>query len=307
MLHLGFSKTHNSRLPRRVAALATAFLVLSGLAAGCTDDPKETASKQTGPFYLSIGDSYAAGFRPPVDGRDAENSTDGFAWKVASQTGLTLVNYACSGITAVDFMNGTPCVATARPIGGPEPTEGSEGSAVLDWLEEHGDEVELVTVVLGGNDVQGCIDAEDWRSCSRSEMERVEVSLSGLLAGVRSKIPASTPVIGLSYPNVLLANPVLSPVPDSDAADSIEFFDKIVNPSLKSVYRENGAKFANVTKAFGSDLPETDTVDTKEFGVIAKRAEQICVLTYYCELRDLHPTNAGHRKIAELVLKTSKK
>jgi len=298
---------NKSRKTLGVLLSSAAVILVLGLLGGCSGESKEKVAPKKGPYYLSIGDSYAAGFRPAVDGHDAENSTDGFAFKIASQTGLTLMNYACSGITAVDYVEGAPCVPTARPVGGPEPTDSSEGDAVLAWLDKHGDEVELVTVILGGNDVQGCIEAADWRTCSKSEMKRVQVTLDQLLSGIRARVGDSVPIIGLNYPNVLLANPALSPVPDGDATESIEFFNEIINPALKETYEKHGVKTADVTAAFGGNLPADDMVDSEEFGTIPRRAEQICQLTYYCQLRDVHPTNEGHRRIAELVLKVNQK
>lgn len=109
----------------RPAALVLMLLGTLGLVAACsgTDDGDPPDSRG---FHLSIGDSYAAGFRPRIDDRPSENTTDGFAWKVADAADLTLVNHSCSGITAQDYLDGPPCSERARPPAAPDASGGSE-------------------------------------------------------------------------------------------------------------------------------------------------------------------------------------
>ena len=62
-----------------------------------------------------------------------------------------------------------------------------------------------------------------------------------------------------------------------------------------------GRRFVDVTEAFGAYASPDATVESPDFGTIPARAEDICALTYYCALGDIHPTSAGHTVIARLV------
>lgn len=283
-----------------LAALTGASVALACLAA-CTSSPDPAVDDDRG-VLLSIGDSYAAGFRPGTDGQEAENTTDGFAWKVAAARDLRLANVACSGITAVDFVTGRPCEDQARASDRPDVEDaGSEGQTVLAYLDDHAADVELVTVVLGGNDIRTCTTGTDWRSCATTAMTTVQQALDVLLGQIRDRVGPDVPIVGLTYPNVLLAEPVLGVASEADATASLDLFRDIVNPALEDVYARHGARLADVTADFGAYLPVDRTVELDGYGRIPERAATICRLTYYCQLRDLHPNPAGHEKIAALV------
>lgn len=203
---------------------------------------------------------------------------------------------------AVDFVAGQPCQAQTRSAARPDiPDAGSEGKTVLAYLDGHAKDVRLVTVVLGGNDVTPCASEDDWRTCATRQMTEVQIALDTLLTEVRSRVGPDVPIIGLTYPDVLLAEPVIGSATEEYATASLAFFRDIVNPALEAVYTRHGALLADVTEHFGAYLPVEQTVEVPGRGRIPERAAEICRLTFYCELRDLHPNVAGHESIAELV------
>lgn len=289
-------------LPRPVLVAAAALLTLL---AGCSSvaDDARTAPRQ----YLAIGDSYTAGYRPAVDGEEETNTEDGFAWTVAEETGLSLVGASCSGITAVDFVGGEPCEDDMRGPGALAPTEGPEMHAVLDHLDRHGDDVELVTVALGVNDLDPCeLDAQ-WKRCVTTAVARATRSLDTLLGELRSRLGPDVPILGLTYPDVWLGAPVAEPdsVEAPDVAErSVAVFRDVVNPALRRTYAAHGARFVDVTREFGAYVPSARTERTAEHGRLPVRVARICDLTYYCALGDVHPTREGHRAIARLVLES---
>lgn len=290
---------HVALIPR----LAALPVVLAGLLTACTSpaDEARTAERQ----YLAMGDSYAAGFRPAVDGGEPENTTDGFAWQVARQTGLSLVNVSCSGITTVAFVSGDPCDEELRAPGALAPVKGSELAVALDHLDRHADDVELVTVVLGANDLRACAFDTGWQDCVAKAVPRAARALDELLGEVRERVGPDVPIIGLSYPNVWLGSPVLAPDSKEAAviADaSVEMFRTIVNPTLERTYAEHDATFVDVTEAFGAYLPADRTTESEQFGTLPERTARICDETYFCALGDPHPTPEGHQRIADLVV-----
>ena len=277
---------------------------MGGLLTACSDptDENRTAERQ----YLAIGDSYSAGYRPALDGEAETNTTDGFAWRVAERTGLSLVNVSCSGITTVDFVSGDPCDEELRA---PEadslaPVKGSELAVALDHLDRHAQDVELVTVVLGVNDLRPCELDTRWRRCVTRIMPRVTAALDNLLGELRSRLGPDVPIVGLTYPDVWLGAPVLRPESPQalvTARSSVAMFRTVVNPALRATYAAHGARFGDVARAFGAYLPAGRTAESATFGTVAARAARICDETYYCAIGDPHPTPQGHRSIGDLV------
>lgn len=288
-------------LLRRLAALTTPAIVAATLGACGPSAPSPTASGEGRGLHLSIGDSYAAGFRPAIGDELEQNTTDGFAWEVADELDLTLENIACAGITAVDYAFGDSCEEQSLPPGTPARVEGSELDRVQELLATRGHEVELVTVVLGVNDVLPCMTAEDWRGCARRAMQGVTKALDRVLSAVERDVPADVPVLGLTYPDVFLGETVTGRQDDL-VEGSIDLFREIVNPALARVYRAHGARLVDVTAGFDAYAPVGRTARSERHGRLPLRAATICDLTYYCAQRDIHPTPAGHDRIAQLVL-----
>lgn len=274
------------------------------LLTACSSSPADEA-RTSERQYLAIGDSYAAGYRPAVDGGEAENTTDGFAWRVAQETGLDLVSVSCSGITTVAFVSGDPCEEELRAPGALAPVKGSELAVALDHLDRHADDVELVTVVLGANDLRACAFDTGWRDCVATAVPRATRALDTILREVRDRVGADVPIVGLTYPDVWLGAPVLAP--DSREAAkiseaSVEMFRTLVNPALERTYAKHGADFIDVTEAFGAYVPVDRTTRSEAFGTLPERTARICDETYYCSLSDPHPTPEGHQLIADLVV-----
>lgn len=291
-------------LPLRALAAVAVLLTALGACSSPTDDNR-TAERQ----YLAIGDSYAAGYRPAIGGEEARNTTDGFAWNVAERTGLSLVSVSCSGITTVDFVAGEPCDEELRGPGALAPVKGSEMAVALDHLDRHAQDVELVTVVLGANDLRPCLWNPQWRDCVRETVPRATRALDRLLTELRARLGPDVPIVGLTYPDVWLGAPVLEPASDAarEMADaSLVMFRDVVNPALKKTYAAHGATFVDVTASFGAYLPADRTGETEDFGTVPARAVRICDETYYCALGDPHPTPTGHDAIARLVLDTQR-
>lgn len=280
--------------------LACALALATATLAACSTQPVPPASDAE-PQYLAIGDSYAAGFRPSLDGEPAQNTTSGFAWKIARDRGLDLVNVSCSGITAVDFLEGEACDEGMRGPDGPPSTGGSEADAMTRHLDRYGDDIDLVSVVLGANDLRRCSLDSTLRACVQEI--RPTDALDRLLTLIRGRVGDDVPIVGLTYPDFWTGEPVLHPAADSAPAiadATVEMFRTVFNPALRAVYEKHGATFVDVTEAFGAYTPADRTVETAEFGTIPARAEDVCTWTYYCTIGDPHPTSAGHTEIARI-------
>jgi hypothetical protein len=85
---------------------------------------------------------------------------------------------------------------------------------------------------------------------------------------------------------------------------SVTAFQSLINPTLQKAYESVGGEFVDVTAATGAYGPMTDTTTVDPYGIIPVPVAQVCDLTYYCALHDIHPNPDGYKVIADLVLQT---
>ena len=143
-------------MPRTLAA-ALAALSLLAL-------PAAAQAAKAKPYYVSLGDSYAAGyqrFSPTV----AKTTRDGFAYQVVPKArargyDLKLVNFGCGGETSVSILNRKTKCGGLGP-GGADYAGVTQATAAERFLREHRGHVKLITVSIGGNDVTACAKQAD--------------------------------------------------------------------------------------------------------------------------------------------------
>lgn len=284
-----------------VAGLATSSVWAIWSAAAIVSDRDEPT------YYVSIGDSYPAGYRPNGAG-PGSTSHDAFVYlvqdRLAQRQGhWTTVNFACSGETAYAMTFDRGCLPNAQAPGGVSYPNNPQSIAATDFIAAHRSQIGLVTVTMGGNDVIRCLDEEDAaraQRCAEGEVPRVVLSLDFLLSGIRRIVGQRVPIVGVSYLNVFVADR-LDGDPDGDrrADFSSAMFDNYLNPALREIYSKYGASFVDTNALAGGDLPTTDKVDLPDHGTVTAAIGRICALSYYCAQRDPHPNRAGHALIAD--------
>ncbi len=300
---------------RWVGVLTVATLLVSACAGFTTGTrPADAPIAPTDRLYVSIGDSYAAGYQPSAQGTGA-TTTNGFAYQVADRTAaagapLRLVNFGCSGVTSTTLLNDRGCVASARPPEGQPYYSSSQAQAAVQFLRGHRRQITLVTVVVGGNDVKPCLQTVEGllrpaaASCVDSAVAALRSNLARLLQGARAAVGPDVPVVGLTYPDVFLGA-WLSGASDAHdlATGSVVFFRDVLNPALRAEYVKAGAVFEDITAASGAYGSMGDTTVDAHYGIIPRPVAQVCALTYYCELGDPHPKTGGYTLIADQVLR----
>jgi len=304
----------------RILAIVAGVVVVGcilGIAAA-PQTPSTDLAAYTDPaakYYVSIGDSYAAGYRPT--GPDSgSNSTDGFAYQVADelrarQPEWQLVNFGCSGETASAMSFDRGCEAGAGAPGGPRYPDDPQSVAAAKFITEHRDQIGLITVVMGGNDILPCgreIDPDRARACAEEQMPKVRQNLDALLARLRATVGPSVPIVGASYMNVLLADQLRSdPQIQRRAAIATILFRDYLNPVLAQTYQEYGARFVDTTALAGGYLPDTEKTSLVGHGTVPASVGWVCALTYYCSNDDPHPNRDGHALIAREIEKLADK
>ncbi|MCG8920756.1 GDSL-type esterase/lipase family protein [Actinokineospora sp. PR83] len=294
---------------RLFAAASAALFALSGCAATSTAaDPGER-------YYVSVGDSYAAGYKPTgADG--GGTSTDGFAYQVAEKTvvhgvPMRLANFGCSGVTTAQLRAEPGCAPVALAPGAPDYGGLSQARAAVKFMSENRGRVGLVTVVVGGNDVRPCLPIgatprPDAIDCVTASVERLRTDLAAVLAELRAAAGPDVPIVGVSYPDMLLGYWVTAGAPGRDvAAASVGVFRDLVNPVLRAEYAKVGAEFVDVTEAAQGYVPLTQTTSVPGYGTVPTAVAGACLYTYFCQYGDVHPTADGHRLIAEHVVRAA--
>jgi lysophospholipase L1-like esterase len=170
-------------------ALAGAGLGLASSAAGATSTPPAHAvganvvgPSATGPFYLALGDSV-----PVWDGNQSYPNLL-LAHYQSTVPNLQLVNLAVSGETTSSML-----------------MDGQYAAAIA-FLHAHPDEVDLITIDIGGNDVVGCASASGLdEACFQQALVTMSDNISTILHGLHEAAPLA-PVFGMTYYDPFLGN-----------------------------------------------------------------------------------------------------
>lgn len=255
--------------------------------------------------YLSIGDSYAQGLQPESKGSKPDY-THGFAYLLSDVAGakgweLHLENFACGGATVESMVDDPGCDDLGLSPGGPR-YDVPQLEAAIDFLEGHPGVVEVITVVIGINDVIPCVwEADDQTACVVDAVADLKPRLAAALDDLRAAAGPDTVIVGLTYPNVILGAYVGEQGPDM-AAESVNVFKDVINPMLKERYEAIDAIFVDLTAGTGAYTPFAETTTFDPFGEIPVAVADICRLTWFCQGGDVHPNDQGHEVIADLIV-----
>jgi lysophospholipase L1-like esterase len=278
--------------------LAASFLVpmaTAGASVGASTSPK---------YYVSLGDSYSIGYQPnPAVSLRFGYTRDVVAAEKKKGTNLTLVNFGCGGATTSSILNTVGCPAPARALNGPPYSTVSQVVAATRFIAAHRNHIALITVSIGGNDVTACATAASPTTCVAGVVPTLAKNITILLNDLRASAGNKVPIVGLTYPDVILGAWVHPPISQSLASLSVAAFRLIINPTLKKTYAAKGGTFVDVTKAAGSYTPLTKTVVYPPYGRIPVAVADTCTYTWYCSEGNIHPHTVGYQLIGKLIVK----
>jgi lysophospholipase L1-like esterase len=269
-----------------VAVAAAGALVLASATAGSAA-PSPTGSANARGYYLALGDSLAAGYQPDR----GSDPTGGYADDVlagirATQPKTSLVNLACPGERSTTMVSGGICAYD----------EGSQLDQALAFLHAHGRFTRVVTVQIGANDVQRCVDRATLAIdavCIQGGMADVATYLPMMLGKIRAEAP-NAQVVVLNYYNPFLAAWVLG---NTQLAQQSAVLQGTLNAIIAAAAAGSGATLADVAGAFRStdfSIPAGGTLPTN--------VSLICALTWMCSRFDIHANDAGYALIGRTVV-----
>ena len=232
-----------------VAALAACSS--GGSSAGTTDDTTASASTTAAPttapttgaptsagaaagarYYVSLGDSYAAGYQPGKG-----STTEGFAYQLVDEAGaqqhpLELANFACSGATTTSLLNDNGCPSIALGPGAAAYDSQTQIEAAEAFLQAHPGQVDLITVSIGGNDVTKCAAQPDPVPCVTGAVSEVSTNVTTIVQRLRAAAGPDVLIVGTTYPDVLLGSWVSGNPSDQQLATlSVTAFQSLINPT----------------------------------------------------------------------------
>jgi lysophospholipase L1-like esterase len=273
---------------RRLLGPAIVLAVLLGLGV-----PAAFADTDSPPFYyLALGDSLAVGYQPDP----SISAQEGYVPKVYSALAAKvpnsqLVNVGCAGATTTTLLSGGGACTY---------DEGSQLAAAEKFLRDHRGRVLLVTIDIGGNDINRCaaggtIDED----CAAAAISTVETNLRKIMLRLRLAAPLVR-MVGMTYYDPYLAAWLSGAAGQALARQSVGLTTQL-NQTLTEVYTARRARVADVEGAFATtDLTTTATLTG--VGEVPLAVARICTLTWMCTKQDIHPTSAGYTVIAQAFL-----
>ena len=253
-------------------------------------------------YYVSLGDSYSVGVQPKA------GSTPGYTVYVAKRTHLTLVNFGCSGATTTTILDLVGCPGVLPHTAGGVTYPGKTQIAAAEaFLSAHRGHIGLITVSIGGNDVLSCAGKPNTAVCVETATNNIKTNVTALATDLRAAAGPKVPIIGSTYPDVILGLYVYPTNPGSATAVtlaklSVVAFKGLVNPALVKAYASSRGKLVDVTAATGAYVPLTKTVDSKTYGVIPAAVAGVCSYSWFCANGNIHATTPGYTLIGKLIV-----
>jgi lysophospholipase L1-like esterase len=262
---------------RRIACVIIAALVGSVVSVTPAHADVSHAASQ---YYLALGDSLAFGFQPNRD------FTHGYVQQLyatlhAQQPRLVLENLGCPGETSTSLVVGGKC---------PYPGGASQLDTAIGFLHAHPGKVRLITLDIGGNDVNACVSPTGVDlACFNQGLLHIAVNLSVTVARLRAAAPQAE-LVGMTYYDTLLAAWLTGPAGQALAKQSLQLIHEL-NAVISLVFRAARSRVADVAAAFSTD--DMTLVNGVPLDVL-----RICQWTWMCVQRDIHANTTGYGVIA---------
>lgn len=267
-----------ARLRRFAAPLA--LIVGIALAGGAQAASAATATSHvkaqpTTEYYLALGDSLSQGVQPDSTGTDQETN-QGYADDLYSQLApidaaqgvdLQLVKLGCPGETTTSMIDGGVCTTY---------TSGNQLDDAAAFLAANAGAVQLVTLDIGANDVDGCANLQTGtidEACVEQGLTDVGNNLPTIVGTLKAADPG-VQIVAMNYydPFVVAYAQGLPKL----AHQSVKLANLLNNHILAPVYKAFHVRVANVSKAFQTNDWQ------KSNGVQPNNVVAMCDLTYMC-------------------------
>jgi len=285
-----------------LSRLALAVLAAVIACSGC--GKSSSAASVPVSYYLALGDSLSQGVQPNAAGTAVETA-EGYPDQIygtlsKTHPGLQLVHLGCPGETTVTMMNGGICRYQA----------GSQLAAALAFLRAHRGHVLLITIDIGANDPEDCIQSNllTAAACLGTGLPAAVHNLATILAALRTAAGPDAPVTGMNYFLPALAEWRHGLTGEAEAW-AIEEATATYDSQLNHVYTQAGDQVANLFSAFDTGDFSTQ-LTVPGYGTLPRNVALICEWTWECTAPprgpNQHPNETGYQVIARTVLQASR-
>ena len=271
---------------RKVCVLLAAFVLVLG-SAGSAAAAGGSSGDKAKLYYLSVGDSLAAGVQPIGDADDLFRTEQGYAEQLLQTARsrypkLALEKLGCPGETTATMINGGIC----------EYDHGSQLDEAVSFLQGHRQFVAFITIDIGANDFN-CAGGY----CIEQGVQSIQANLPSIVATLRAAAGPNIPIVGMGLYNPFLANWLTGPEGQQLAIASASQLMGPVNFVMRSIFEAGGASVADIEAAFSSNDFATQ-VDLPGLGTVPLNVARICMWTWVCTAGDNHANEAGYGAIA---------
>jgi lysophospholipase L1-like esterase len=128
---------------------------------------------------------------------------------------------------------------------------GSQYDNAVSFVTAHRNHIALITIVIGGNDVEPCMSHPNAATCFENGLPNMKANISTIVAGLRRATGPDVPIVGMNVYDPLLGDWPAPGTGRSLAAASIAGVD-LLNKTMGQAYRAEAAPVANVEEAYHS-------------------------------------------------------
>jgi lysophospholipase L1-like esterase len=276
--------------------------VLGGALLALTAPVAASAKQPPKPYYLSLGDSLAAGVQPGPDGV-ARNTRQGFAHQLARRAGgVRLANYGCGFATTSSMIGGDRGCLPARDPGYRNVSpQTSQLAAAERFLKRNRGRVAFATIDIGANDVASCgAGGQIDLPCVSKGVNEIARNAPTIARRLRRAAGKGTPMAVMTLYDPFLALWFGGPGGKVLAKASQDLARNQVNAVIVEAFAARGFEVADVAKAFKSYTPFP--TEGESTGPPPVAVAEICRLTWMCTPAprgpDIHANKAGYGAIA---------
>jgi lysophospholipase L1-like esterase len=272
--------------------LAALLLVLATAGTTLAGQGSQEGDHQDARYYVSVGDSLAAGVQPIGDPADLYRTDSGYAEQLLAIARthahkLRLIKLGCPGETTTTMIAGGICAYK----------HGSQLDQAVHFLRAHRGEVAFITIDIGANDFP-CQEPR----CVPAGVASIQANLPTILAALREAAGRKVPIVGMTLYNPFLAAWLLGPDGQAFARASATQLMGPVNGLLRALFVGGGAGVADIETAFSSNDFDT-LVNLPGAGTVPLNVARICMWTWVCAPApfgpDNHANTAGYGVIAQ--------
>ncbi|CAG8534011.1 13257_t:CDS:1 [Ambispora leptoticha] len=218
-------------------------------------------------YYLSLGDSFAAGVKP-ISPQKAITPSFSYAnvlyyllKRDSRYSNLKLIKYGCSGATSDDLINQDKCNKNQ--------TNYSQLDQAIDFMKSHRGMVKFVTINIGVNDIHRYCDNTGVNDeCVSEASENVSNNLNVIISKLKEAGGELVQYAGSTY---------------------FHKFTNSLDDLLVKIYSENGFRVADIRTVFDTNG------DPSEF------SKKVCLYTNSCnKFNNSHPNVQGSEAIGLL-------